>query len=183
MFLYPALLSAVLLAGGCATSNPYGIYTDKRLVDTMADDKYIAAAVKADLLRADFSDAWNVGVYCYYGKVFLVGEAPPRMREKAVEMASRVGGVHSVVAHWFSPAKGEKNDLLLRAALRANLIAAKGLNSTRIDVEINADRVVLLGVAGGESEKNLAIRTARNTKGVKEVTSYLMLPLQGVQSI
>ena len=64
----------------------------------------------------------------------------------------------------------------MAATLRADLIQARGLSSTRIDTEVNAGRVVLLGVVAHEEEKDIAIRTARKVKGVSEVTSYLMLP-------
>lgn len=177
VFLCALLLLAAIQAAGCAASNPYGIYEDKRLADTMADDKAIAAAVKTRLLQTDFSETWNIGVYCYYAEVFLVGEAPENLREKAVGVATGVKGVRRVKTHWFRPAKGDHSDLLLAAALRSNLVGAKGLSSTRIDTEVNADRVVLLGVAGSERERDLAVQAAWRTKGVKEVASYLMLPL------
>ena len=66
----------------------------------------------------------------------------------------------------------------MSASLRTDLISTRGLASTRIDTEVNAGRVVLLGVVKDEEEKKLAIRKARMVKGVTEVTSYLMLPLR-----
>lgn len=78
--------------------------------------------------------------------------------------------------HWFSPAKSDTSNFALAASLRTDLIGAKGLSSTRIDTEVNAGRVVLLGVVKDDEEKQIAIRTARKVKGVTSVTSYLMLP-------
>ncbi len=60
--------------------------------------------------------------------------------------------------------------------LRTALIGAKDLSSTRIDTEVNAGRVVLLGVVKDNAEKQQAIRIARKVPGVVSVTSYLMLP-------
>lgn len=170
-FFIPLCLLMVIIIQGCA----YGIYDDKRLLDTMADDKAMATSIKADLLKAHFGDAFSVSVYCFYGNVFLVGEAPQNVQAKAMDIA-RSFHPKSVTPHWFTPGKGERNNLALATELRAALIGTRGLSSTRIDTEVSGDRVVLLGVVQDDAEKQLAIRTARKIKGVTSVTSYLMLP-------
>ncbi|MBQ3058936.1 MAG: BON domain-containing protein [Desulfovibrio sp.] len=170
------LLLTVAMLNSCAYS-AYGLYDDQRLVDTIADDKALATSIKAALMDAHFSDGWETSVYVYYGNVFLVGEVPENMRDKAIRIA-RTYKPRSVTAHWFSPAKNDTSNLTLSASLRTDLISTRGLASTRIDTEVNAGRVVLLGVVKDEEEKKLAIRKARMVKGVTEVTSYLMLPLR-----
>lgn len=159
------------LAQGCA----YGIYDDKRLLDTMADDKALATSIKTSLLKEDFGHAVSVSVYCFYGNVFLVGEAPEKIRPKLVAIA-RSYHPRSVTPHWFLPGQSDRSNFMLATDLRTALIAAKGLSSTRIDTEVNAGRVVLLGVVHDDAEKRIAIDTARKVKGVISVTSYLMLP-------
>ncbi|MBD5416765.1 MAG: BON domain-containing protein [Desulfovibrio sp.] len=166
-----ALLLVCALVQGCA----YGIYDDKRLMDTMADDKAMATSIKTALMQADFTGGWAVSVYCFYGNVFLVGEVPKNMQAKAVSIA-RSYKPRSVTPHWFTPAKSDTGNVALATSLRADLIGTKGLSSTRIDTEVNAGRVVLLGVVQDDAEKQLAIRVARRVKGVTSVTSYLMLP-------
>lgn len=168
-----ALAICLLLAAaqGCA----YGIYDDKRLLDTMADDKAMATGIKAALMKAHFGDSFSVAVYCFYGNVFLVGEAPQKVQGEAIAIA-RSFNPKSVTPHWFTPVKGERVSLGLAAELRTALISTRGLSSTRIDTEVNGGRVVLLGVVGDEAEKKLAIDAARKIKGVRSVTSYLMLP-------
>lgn len=168
-------LFLILLLAGFLQSCAYGIYDDKRLMDTMADDKMLATSIKTQLLKEDFGSAFSVSVYCFYGNVFLIGEAPADVQAKAVAIA-RSFKPRSVTPHWFTPYKGERNNMALATDLRAALIGAKGLSSTRIDTEVNAGRVVLLGVVGDEKEKQIAIQTARSISGVKSVTSYLMLP-------
>lgn len=168
------LLAALAALNGCAYS-AYGLYDDQRLMDTIADDKALATNIKTALMNEHFSDGWAIAVYCYYGNVFLVGEVPRNMQGKALAIARRYKP-RSVTPHWFSPAKSDTGNLSLATALRADLIGAKGLSSTRIDTEVNAGRIVLLGVVRDNAEKELAIRTARNVKGVTSVTSYLMLP-------
>ena len=173
---FATLLLCMTQLWGCAVTVPYGIYEDKRLTDTITEDKTIATSIKTNLLQADFSENWGTSVYCYYGHVFLVGEVPKDMQAKAVELARKDKGTRSVTAHWFMPSKVETNNFLLATRLRANLIGAKGVSSTRIDTQVNAGRVVLLGVVHDEKELDLVIKTARKTEGVKEVISYLMLP-------
>lgn len=166
---------AILLLGFLVQSCAYGIYEDKRLLDTQASDTALAADIKAALLKASFRDALSVSVYCFYGNVFLVGEIPGNMQAKALAIA-RSYKPRSVTPHWFSRASHDRSDLMLATDLRAALIGAKGLSSTRIDTVVNAGRVVLLGVVHDEAEKRLAIAVARKVKGVVSVTSYLMLP-------
>lgn len=172
------LLSLCLFSqlAGCAVTVPYGLYEDKRLVDTIADDKSTATSIKADLLDANFSGGWSIAVYCYYGKVFLVGEVPANMQQKAVEIARKQKGVRSVTTHWFTPLTSDTNNLLLATKLRTNLIGADGVSSTRIDTEVNSGRVVLLGVVNSTVEKEKVVAAAKDTSGVTSVSDYLMLP-------
>ena len=169
------LLLTVLPLSGCGYS-AYGLYDDKRLMDTITDDKGIATAIKTDLLNNSFSQGWGTAVYCYYGHVFLVGEVPQNMRDKAVTIARRHQGVRSVTTHWFSPATSGTSNLVLSAKLRTALISKGKLSSTRIDTEVNAGRVVLLGVVENAAERGLALDAARHVEGVVSVKSYLMTP-------
>lgn len=159
---------------GCAYG-AYGLYDDKRLMDTITSDKAMATSIKAALMKEHFGAGFFVSVYCFYDNVFLVGEASKNVQARALQIA-RSFKPRSVTPHWFAPAQGDRNNLVLAADLRASLIGAKGLSSTRIDTEVNAGRVVLLGVVHNDAEKQLAIKIARGIKGVTSVTSYLMLP-------
>ncbi|MGN0008747.1 MAG: BON domain-containing protein [Desulfovibrionaceae bacterium] len=167
------LLVSLPQVWGCAS---YGIYEDKRMVGTISSDKAIATDVKTTLMGQDFSKGWDISVYCYYGKVYLVGEVPQNMHDKAVSLARKCKGVRSVTPHWFAARTADSSDLALATKLRSNLISTKGLSSTRIDTQVNANRVVLLGVVNDSREKDLAVKIAKQTEGVREVTSYLMLP-------
>lgn len=153
----------------------WGVFQDKRLLDTQVADKTLASEIKAALVRASLSNASAISVYCFYGNVFLVGEAGPKMQAEALEIA-RSYQPRSVTPHWFSKTRSERSDFMLATDLRSTLIATKGLASTRIDAEVNAGRVVLLGVVSDNAEKQLAIQAARRLKGVTSVTSYLMVP-------
>lgn len=168
------LLVCPPLIQGCGF---YGVYKDKRLVGTIQEDNAIASGAKADLMRFNLSVGWNVAVRCYYGTVFLVGEAPENLRAEAVRIAGREPLVRDVRTHWFEPARGGKEpDIAVAARVRKELIGTPGLGSTRVDVEISAGRVVLLGVADNEEEIRLAQEVASRTPGVTQVTNLMMLP-------
>lgn len=166
------LLAGLTFLHGCTV---YGIYEDQRLVDTITDDKTLSAGIKSELLKENFTGGWSVDVYSYYGNVFLIGEASQNVQNKALAIARR-HKPRSVTPHWFAPAKSDVSDIVLATSLRKELIQTGGLSSTRIDTEVNAGRVVLLGVVGNDDEKRLAVRTAREVNGVTSVTNYLMLP-------
>ena len=175
LFLLLAGLGLACLLQGCAV---YSTASDERLVDTMSSDKAISGVIKKDLMAKRFADGWNISVYCYYGHVFLVGECPKELRAKAVQIARKDKRVRSVTPHWFSPRPAETSNFVLATKLRSALIGTGNLNSSRIDTEVNSNRVVLLGVANSSEERKLAVRAARGVNGVATVTSYIMLPLK-----
>lgn len=180
-FLFHLLFLCCFALNGCNIA--YGVYDDKRLSGTIAEDKGIATAIKTDLLQHNFSDGWEISVYCYYGHVFLVGEAPASARGEAITIARRDARVRSVRAHWFEPASSETSDVVLAARLRTELISASDLSSTRIDTKVSSGRVVLLGVVASDEERALAVRTAKRVEGVVRVDSYLMLPEEAVPAV
>ncbi len=175
------LLLLFMLAGlnGCAYGG-YGLYDDQRLVDTISDDKGMATKIKTGLMNESFTGGWSVAVYSFYRHVFLVGEVPPDMQGKALAIARRYDPL-SVTPHWFTPGRSDTNNIVLATRLRKDLIGTKGLSSSRIETEVNAGRVVLLGVVRDDAEKQLAIQAARSVPGVTSVTSYLMLPQKAGQ--
>lgn len=172
-------LLVVLLGGllggmlpGCAL---YSVPEDKRTVGTIVDDSVIVTDVKTAMLKQDAAEALDVNVFCYDGHVYLVGDPPYSFRPKAVAAARGVKGVQRVTTHWFIPGTGSgAEDTLVSTRLRSNLIAAPGLSSTRIDFEVYGGNVVLLGITGSDAQTAQAVRIARGTTGVKNVTSYLV---------
>lgn len=175
VLLLAVLVLALGLQAGCAV---YSTASDERLMGTMSSDKAISTLIKKNLMEERLADGWEISVYCYYGHVFLVGECPDKLRPKAIEIARRDKRVRSVTPHWFSIRKSADSDLALAARLRTALIGTSRLNSTRIDTEVNSNRVVLLGVANNSDERKTAVEAAREVKGVATVTSYIMLPMK-----
>ena len=178
LFQLTSLILAAFLLQGCAL---YGGATDQRLSGTMTDDKTLTTAIKTKLMADDVSSGWNISVYSFYGHVFLVGTCPKNLRSKAVTIAKKDKRVLSLTTHWFEPAPGGENNFILATSIRSALIGADGLNNTHFETEVDAGRVVLLGVARDAKERKAAVQTVRNVKGVNTVTSYIMLPMkQGI---
>ena len=187
LFFLPAGLLLVIGLAACAT--PYGVYADKRTIETIKDDAMVRSRA-GDALRAQgFTGVNELTVHAYFGKVFLTGEVPENQRAKAVQTAQGVRGVRSVTPHWFTSLKADtEGDAAIKLRLEKNLVSADGVTSSRIDYVVNSGRVVLLGVVESEAERALAIKAARATLGVRTVTSYLFIrgadpaPLQAPQT-
>ena len=171
------LAGLLLFAGLAACATPYGVYADKRPIETLKDDAILRSRVGDALKAQGFTGVNELTVHAYFGKVFLTGEVPSNQRSKVVQTAQRVQGVKSVTPHWFASLKVDADsDAAIKLRLEKNLISADGVTSSRIDYVVNSGRVALFGVVGSETERVLAIKAARGTLGVRAVTSYLFVP-------
>jgi len=186
---FSLLAGLLLIIGLAACATPYGVYADKRPIEVLKDDAMLRSRV-GDALRAQgFTGVDELTVHAYFGKVFLTGEVPENQRAKAVRTAQGVRDVKSVTPHWFLSLKADtEGDAAIKLRLEKNLVGADGVTSSRIDYVVNSGRVVLLGVVESEAERTLAIKAARGTHGVRNVTSYLFMrdavpaPLQPPQT-
>lgn len=161
-------------ATGCVAL-PYGLYEDKRAMGTIIDDKAVATGIKSQLMSQNFMEGFSVSVYCFGGRVFLVGNVPDSFREKAIEIAREAKGVQSVTAHWFSGPASTLADLDLEMKLTANLIAAKGVSSTQVNLEVHAGQVVVLGMVPGQGAADRVLHVIRATAGVTDVVSFMIV--------
>lgn len=173
LFQLTSLILAACILQGCAL---YGGATDQRLTGTMTDDKTLTTAIKTKLMADDVASGWNISVYSFYGHVFLVGTCPKNLRPQAIKIAKKDKRVLSLTTHWFEPVSGGENNFVLATRIRTALIGADGVNNTHFETEMDAGRVVLLGVAKDAKERKAAVQTVRNVEGVSTVTSYIMLP-------
>ena len=170
------LAGLLLLIGLTACATPYGVYADKRPIEVLKDDAVLRSRVGDALHARGFTGVNELTVHAYFGKVFLTGEVPEAQRANAVQAARGVQGVKSVTPHWFASLRTDtESDTAIKLRLEKNLVGADGVTSSRIDYVVNSGRVVLLGVAGSEAERSAAVKAARNTQGVRTVTSYLFM--------
>ncbi|MBN2141534.1 MAG: BON domain-containing protein [Desulfovibrionaceae bacterium] len=185
-FLATIILAAALCLGPVARAEAwtpwgaiYGAARDERSVGTMAKDKKISADIKTRLLDRDKDKALKVKVYCFKGRVFLVGRlADEAFKSFALDTARAADGVSGVETFW-APLAGDEDlaaDLKLEAKVRAVLVADGELSSTQIETEVYGDTVVLLGLVRDKKDAARAVTDAESVTGVGRVKSFLRAP-------
>lgn len=170
------LLPVSALAFTAPWSTVYGVARDERGVVDIAMDKGIATDIKALLVNKDNALGLKVKVYCFVGRVALLGQlADEEFQRFAVEAAGRERGVKSVDVYWEPPTEGGTlaADLEIEARLRAALVADKSLSSTQIEIEVFAGKVYLLGMVRTGRDADRAVEQAKLTPGAAEVVSLL----------
>ena len=149
--------------------------TIKRLLDTISDDKAMATSIKdGSVTESIFLGGMAISVYCFYGNVFLVGEIP-RLEENTghCKIFLSRGRLRPLV---FAPAKARQEQSGFGNGFAGSPDWSKGfVFNQRIDTEVNAGRVVLLGVVKDNAEKQQAIRIARKVPSCFG-NRYLILP-------
>lgn len=180
-----AVLLTIALGGlaGCTTiaSTVYNTAADERSVGSQASDETLAYTVKGKLIDDPDLKARSMNVYCYYGRVFVVGYAESDAeRDRVREIARRVQGVNSVEIHLpmrsTDSGVGESaSDAAITAQVRANIIADKSLFSTQFDIVTLNGRVILLGVVRREQDRSQVIRIAHEVEGVRGVKSFIIV--------
>lgn len=176
-----ALFAALLLAPAPARAvdmpwtTIYGVARDERSVETIAKDKKIATEIKAELMKRDEKKGFAVKVYCFTGRVFLVGQLnDTAFRDVAAKTAKAASGVRAVTSYFLPESDTLKADLEIAAKVRAGLVADKDLSATQIESEVFNGTVVLLGMVRDSKDVKGAVAVARKISGVKEVKSFLI---------
>lgn len=180
-----AILLSVLFGGlvGCTTiaSTVYNSATDSRSVGYQASDEALAYTVKGKLIDDPDLKARSMNVFCFYGRVFVVGYAESDVeREKVKDIARRVNGVNSVEV--YLPMRNAESgvgesagDAAITAKVRASIIADKSLFSTQFEIVTLNGRVVLLGVVSREQDRTQAMHIAHEIDGVRGVKSFIIV--------
>ncbi len=171
----PLVLTLLALCLGGCPAVPF-IVNDERDLSTQTADTSIESKIKAGLVQENPSQALSVNVYSFSGHVFLVGDPDKPFRTFAEKTATSVAGVKRVTTHWFPVGTSDRvTDSRIETGIDTNLLFAKGVASTQINVDVWGGNVVLLGLVGKEADIERAQRAVRGVAGVKSVTSYLMV--------
>lgn len=154
--------------------------------NSQAEDAAITAKVKAQLLRqADISSV-PISVSTENGKVRLTGEVSSKEEAKKAErVAKSVNGVSSV-ENDLSVSRNDKgrndkggvaqyyNDSVITSKVKAQLLAAKDMPATSIQVSTQDDGVVTLtGKVDSSEQKRRAESIAKQVTHVKKVKNNL----------
>ncbi len=188
LFAPAALALAMVLALGLAAKpasafTPWGaVYDaarDERSVGVIAADKKISTTIKSALVSKDGKLGLAVKVYCYVGKVTLLGQlGDEKFKDFAVATAKKTKGVKDVATHWEAPGKADTTgaDVEIAGKLRAALVADKEISATQVETEVFGGKVYLIGMVRSQKDADKAAAHARGVKGVTGVTSLLVVP-------
>ena len=160
-------------------SSIYEVARDERSVSQITADKKITTTIKAALVERDGKLGLAVKVYCFVGRVTLLGQlADEPFKAFAVATAKKTSGVRGVSTHWEAPGKEGTTaaDLEIAAKIRAALVADKDISATQIETEVFGGKVYLLGMVRSKKDAAKAVAHAKGVAGVTGVTSLLTAP-------
>ncbi|WP_341521787.1 BON domain-containing protein [Pseudomonas sp. G.S.17] len=151
------------------------------------EDATLTATVKSKLLWNSVTEALNIDVNSKDGVVTLKGRATsPEAKELAGSLASNTNGVTTVnnlislsaqdsIASKVQPPSAnpveQLSDTWITSKVKSSLIYSRNLDGLNIKVETKEGLVTLNGIVANFAEKELAVETARNIRGVKGVNA------------
>lgn len=149
------------------------------------EDATLAATVKSKLLWNSNTEGLDINVDVENGKVILNGSAQtPEAKELAGRLAANTDGVRevsnllSVSAADSSAAKAQNaaddaadviSDAWITSKVKSSLIYSRNLDGLSITVDTQSGMVNLSGLVLSNAEKQLAVETASNIRGVRGV--------------
>ena len=149
------------------------------------EDATLAATVKSKLLWNSNTEGLDINVDAENGKVTLNGSAQtPQAKELAGRLAANTDGVRevsnllSVSAADSTAAKAQDaaddaaaaiSDAWITSKVKSSLIYSRNLDGLSITVDTQNGMVNLSGLVLSNAEKQLAVETARNIRGVRGV--------------
>jgi osmotically-inducible protein OsmY len=188
---------AMLAAMTFACGNRPEIRTTRNEPSPVKDERAISDA--GITMRIDTTYMFNphlsataIDVDTDHGVVTLSGSVPSDVhRDLAVSIAKSADGVRDVhdrlsVDKDVSPHPGERqaagrtfgeavHDATITASIKMQLATGKGVAAHNINVDTRQGRVTLTGQVSSEAERQLAVRIARDTEGVREVENGLQV--------
>ncbi|WP_298185303.1 BON domain-containing protein [uncultured Pseudomonas sp.] len=149
------------------------------------EDATLAATVKSKLLWNSNTEGLDINVDAENGKVILNGSAQtPEAKELAGRLAANTDGVREV-SNLLSVSKADSSaakaqnaaddaaaaisDAWITSKVKSSLIYSRNLDGLGITVDTQQGMVNLSGKVLSNAEKQLAVETARNIRGVRGV--------------
>lgn len=157
-------------------------------VDEQINDLAIKSDLNARLIQEDGKLFRNIDTTVIEGRVYLKGKVDDYdSRLRATRIAWITPGVREVYND-ILVGEGESigniaSDTWITTKVRAALIDRAAIKDVNYTIETQDGVVYLMGVAQDETERALAVDTARNVTDVKNVVDYLVLkddPRRGV---
>lgn len=160
---------------------------DKPSLAQRIDDVTLAATVKSKLLWNSNTEGLDIQVRAENGVVTLRGQAQtPAAKELAERLAANTDGVREVhnllsISSADSPAADVQNraedagaaisDAWITSKVISSFLYSRNLDGLNISVDTKDGMVSLGGTVLSSTEKDLAVETARNIRGVRGVNA------------
>lgn len=182
-------IATLLLTAACAELLLVPVTVPVDAITTVAEDRPLNDAgtdlrIKASTLVAFAEEAHGLLVDAsadvYQGRVMLTGSVKKAEdRRKAEELAGGVKGVRQIFNEIQVTEGGgidaATKDFVIETKLKANLLAAKGVTSINYRWRSVNGNVYLLGAARSQEELNKVLALARQTVGVRQVVSHVLV--------
>ena len=163
--------AGIFVAGAATTA---AVANDRRSVGSVIDDQNIEIkATNAIAARQDINKASRISATSMNGKVLLVGQTPYAQYSRDIEkQVARVDGVRYV----YNELRIRKpidlgqqaTDSWITSKVKSQMLATKGIDSTRFKVVTENGEVFLMGLVTRD-EADKAVNLTRKISGVRKV--------------
>lgn len=168
------VLVPFVFLGGCVTVS--GRLDTPNIEESRYDDAEIKTAITSQLLRQNAAKANDINVHCFNGHVFLIGEADPDFRAKALDIAGKAEDVAHVTTHWFPTGTAATAiDAGIEREIASSQLFKDDISTRNVAVDVWGGHVVLTGIVGAQKSIDAAVTRIKEIDKVKSVTSYLVL--------
>lgn len=170
----PSYVSSVIGNGQTA----YETAMDERTTEQQMLDSIVAGHAQAEFYKHKEIKPLQITAYCYFGKLYLVGEYESQDQLKTIyECVDKVKNKRAVISRLYLKEESTPGDFFaeqsMATEIKAQLMVDYEVTSSPIDIEIVQGDVILLGVIADKEERDRILAHALNTEGVDRVVSYL----------
>ncbi len=180
-------LSATVLLSGCVG---VAMGTGAAVGVAAAQEGGLSGAASDTSIRIQIADAWfkhdvemyrRLGMTVKEGRVLVTGTVPtPDDRVQAIRLVWQVNGVQQVINEVRVDEQGATvgsyaNDAWITSQIKALLVFDQQVQSINYTIETVGGTVYVMGIGQTQNELSRVINHARNTRGVKNVVSYVRL--------
>jgi len=179
-----------LMVSACGRMRPYRALAKAASSEENAaaqiQDHQLKARIRETIFTTNSGLALAVTPYAYMGHAFLVGFVGSADEADALMRAVRaIDGVRTLETYLpMRPAeRSTAGDLELKAQVKGTLALEPGEVVTRIEIEVLAGHVVLLGVVRSSDAVTAAGTSVGRISGVTGVTNFLLVPEAEYESV
>lgn len=160
----PTYVSSVIGNGQSA----YVAAVDERDTKQQMLDAIVAGHAQAVLYKHKDIQPTQITAYCYFGKLYLVGEYDSQEQLRNVyECMDKVEGKRAVISRLYLREEASDSDFFseqaLATELKTQLMVDFEVTSSPIDVEIVQGDIILLGVISDKNERDRIMAHALST--------------------